>query len=107
MKAKDCLDDDFDVKNINTVPMNKRLAVAQQKYEEKGKITAMKQARIDEMNKKLMGLSFPAGYIVDTKAIKEKEEEIKKRNDKNSSSTDDSTKTVKKNRYQKAQEYEW
>lgn len=105
---------DFDVKSINTVPMNKRLAVAQQKFKEKGKITAMKQARINEMNKKLMGLVFPAGFIVDNKVLKEKEEEKKRNNEMNQKFdfdedlSFDSTKPVNQNRYQKAKvDEEW
>lgn len=107
---------DFDnqesITMIPTIPtMNKRLAVAQQKYEEKGKITALKQARIDAMNKKFMALSFPAGFEVNTKAIKDKKDDIAgvKNFDfdfDNSSLINDSKKSKDKFRYQKAQECE-
>lgn len=76
----DLIDEDG---TVRVIPMNQRLAVAQQKIIEQGKVAARKQALIDEKNKKVMALTFPAGFIVDTKAIADK---------KKFSSIDDSTK---------------
>lgn len=57
---------------IAVVPMKYRLAAAQQKLKEEADMTARKQATIDKINKKTMSLTFPAGFIVDTKAIDDK-----------------------------------
>lgn len=62
----------IDVGPIRIVPMNKRLEVAQQKMIEQGKMAAKKQALIDERNKKVLALTFPAGFIVDNNAVEEK-----------------------------------
>lgn len=54
------------------IPMKDRLAVAQRKIADQRVITARKQAQIDQINKKVMALTFPAGFIVDNKAIEER-----------------------------------
>lgn len=66
ISASDLIDEDG---TVRVIPMNQRLAVAQQKIIEQTKMAARKQALIDEKNKKVMALTFPAGFIVDTNAI--------------------------------------
>lgn len=76
------IDTDSKDEIIPIIPMNKRLAVAQQKLLEEGKMAARKQAHIDELNKKVMALTFPAGFIVDNNAIEAKKKFIREKNEK-------------------------
>lgn len=60
---------------ISGVPLKDRLAVAQQKMNEHLKMTEMKTARCAETEKKILRMTFPAGFIVDNKAIEDKYKE--------------------------------
>lgn len=76
--------------------------MAQQKMIEHGKITAQKTAEFTEKEKKVLKMTFPAGFIVDNKAIEEKYKEHRD----NDTKRFDSTKKRNKSRFDKAKEME-
>lgn len=82
---------------IMAAPLKNRLALAQQIMVEQDKITAQKIARTAVTEKKVMELTFPAGFIVDNKAIEEKYREHREK---------DLPKNKQKSRFNKAKAME-
>ncbi|KAG4068685.1 hypothetical protein HA402_002376 [Bradysia odoriphaga] len=87
---------------ISKVPLKNRLAVAQQTMIELGKMTARKTVRVAEKEKKVLKMTFPAGFIVDNKAIEDKYKEHRECDTKRF----DSTNKRNKSRFDKAKEME-
>ncbi|KAJ6637471.1 hypothetical protein Bhyg_10201, partial [Pseudolycoriella hygida] len=58
---------------FSRVPLGQRFAKALQKYEARKKTVQRNSTRMDEVNKKLMAKSFPAGFIVDNQAIADRD----------------------------------
>lgn len=65
---------------ISAVPLKNRLAAATQKMDERSKMTEQKTARYDQKEKQILKMTFPAGFIVDNKAIEDKYKEHRANN---------------------------